>query len=91
MEAEVFDATRVRATTDCPYYVRRVPDHSPKEHLEMQQILQARQDAQDAKESQQRQVWVTTAIMLVGVVLTGVASAIIGALIGRGILFPPTV
>ena len=85
MEADAFDAMRVRVTIDCSVYIRRIFGHSPKEHMEMQQIIEARREAQAARASQRRDTWIIGGLTMV-IVLAG---SVVAALIGRGILFPP--
>lgn len=94
LEADPFDPSRVNLTISCPVYMRRVPNASPQEHMEMQQVLDARREAQEARHeaiqetraaraSQRRDTWIIGGLTMI-VVLAG---SILAALIGRGILF----
>ena len=82
-EAEVFTTANVRSIINCPFYIRRIPSRSPQEHMEMQQVLEARQEAKEARElahrSAQRYFRLT-----IGVGILTIAAVIVGALIGRG-------
>ena len=74
VEFDKFAWSKVRETIDCPVYIRRVPNASPGEHVEMQQILQARQEAQEARASQRRmQVW---NLVILGIVVAISAGAL---------------
>ena len=87
VSAPDFTQAGIRRIIDCPFYIRRTLGRSPQEHLDMQEILdarrQAREDAAEARDSLQRHMWgtaaMTTAIM--------VAAVIVAALIGRGLIF----
>ena len=92
VEFDGFDAARVRETIECPLYVRRLPDRTLWEHLEMQQILEARREAQEARDEARHSAkkranrerverWTIAVLTLVGIVLA--------ALIGRGIIWGP--
>ena len=79
LEFKGFAWQQVRATIDCPVYMRRMPDHSPREHLEMQQILDARREAQEARDDQRRlQHWNLRGLAIVAA--TSVAAVVIGLL-----------
>ena len=85
MEFEGFAWEQVRETIDCPFYMRRIPNLSPVEHLEMQQVLEARQQAAQAAASQRREARI---IATITITLT-VAAVIVAALIGRGLILGP--
>ncbi|MCY3923875.1 MAG: hypothetical protein OXG27_15970 [Chloroflexi bacterium] len=87
---------QVRETIECPVYMRRIPNASPMEHAEMQQALEIRREAQQARQKalketraasarQRRDTWII-GVLTMFVVLLG---SIVAALIGRGIIFPP--
>ena len=81
VEFEGFTWDKVRETIECPFYMRRIPGLSPVEHIEMQQILESRQQADQAAASQRREARI---IATITITLT-VAAVIVGALIGRGL------
>lgn len=78
-EFDGFDATRVRETIDCSIYIYRIRGTSPREHLEMRQIIDARQEAQEARDQQRRlQVWNLVGLGIVAA--TSVAAVVLGSL-----------
>ena len=81
-EFDGFVWKRVRETIDCPVFVRRIPDQSPKEHFEMERVLEARREAQEASVRLRRQGWITMAVTVVAILL----GSVVAALIGRGII-----
>lgn len=92
MEVDVFDAKQVRETIDCSVYMRQIPTLSPPEHLEMQQVVEARREAEDAREEarehrakQRRDTWIMGGLTM----LVVLARSILAALIGRGIVLSP--
>ncbi len=89
LELDTFKYERVREKIDCPSYIKRVPGQTPAYHLEKQQALAVRHEAEHAADRQRRQGWIIAGITVTAVVVGGVVSAIIGALIGRGTFFPP--
>ena len=82
LEFDGFMLDEVWAPIDCPHFVRRIPNLSPKQHLDMRQIVEARQEAKEAAAIQRRE----SRIIAVLTVAVTFAAIIVAALIGRGII-----
>lgn len=82
VEFKGFAWERVHEAIDCPFYTRRVPGLTPREHVDMRQIVEARQEAKEAAAIQRRE----SRIIAVLTVAVTVAAIIVAALIGRGII-----
>ncbi|MDE0002734.1 MAG: hypothetical protein OXQ29_08570 [Rhodospirillaceae bacterium] len=96
LEIGIFDAAQLRETIDCSAYLYRIPGRTPWDHLEMQQILDARREAHEARDQlrrdnetaraqQRRDTWIIGGLTMLAVIGGG----IVAALIGRGIIWGP--